>query len=47
MNCYHFGIQRKKALKTKAFSYRRMSSIPVDRTTKIGCPLGHPIFVLS
>ena len=25
--------------------YSRTSSIPVDRTTKIGCPFGHPIFV--
>ena len=22
-----------------------LGSIPVDRTTKIGCPFGHPIFV--
>ena len=32
-----------KAGKNSAFL---TASIPVDRTTKIGCPNGHPIFVL-
>ena len=41
----HIGVQRKKALKIKAFNECRASSIPVDRTTKKEIPSGVSFFV--